>query len=997
MNGYLATIYFNTGQYEKVMDCEKLKIDGTSDEMCLYQDNDVHLPNVSEIAKNEVDEEEMETEKEHQRNSHFNPSNFTSFHIKLKRALEFRDKYMIVRVINSIRHSLDNCKTVDCIWDICKVHFYDQALLIVKELGNKAEQGKAYNNFCAIFFKIGQYEKANDCHLKYLEVLQELGDKKEMKIALSNMANAYRSIGQYQEAILNYTKALQIAEDLGDKKGAATAEKYIRIMSKRIGQNQGVIVDRSKDLQLVARGMGSTKRRLQCSSCEYVGILRDNCAPEKITNRLQESLILQDGNLRDKRLNPLIVSNDTVVMVTESSTHSVIIRCTEHVIKAKCHKLFDAASNEDDAIAQDHVACQCDKIFSAIEKAFRGANLHFVTIKTCQENHLKKSYGKALVPSDVQVLTEVDSLTTQMSLIKDKMANLVVSDFTEQREAKYGEIPFNEIQLKELSELYSEYQAALRQFILIKDGLFSPTNAQDLKQRDSNSTQSNAAIEAFPHDVHQTQTNNSGVQEPKETALILKESYLVPTLLNYFSSYLTRQDWVELRFVLSPHIPENVLNSLPNDIRFFQEFLDRRLISDQDMGLLRDAFYKIERIDCVHYIDRAKEGQCLLELENAIQGQAVSGATGEIYNQSVTAVQQNRSVTDEADHIPWATGFQMTSEVVKNSGENFAGEPMHLEEEKLRKENNSVGRNNEGGQQGHETGAQGNGYNSGMPSNYENPTSISQKSFSGPVQEAAAMSPNPLQLRSNSQEGPQESFDADKNSDYHLATIRTRAGKLEGQVKHRGQCSNNATTPNESNHAGSCQDAILTTGSHKTGSHKTGSRNTGSCESENIDTGSCVTDNSNDSNALSAKNRSQDEGKLKNGNCEAGSITTGSCIGESNFNVSSNSGNFQLKGTRRKKRNGKWSKPLKFSCEHYDRYCDVQFGCCKEFWACHRCHNSNSKCEEKKLRSRDIKNIRCKSCSTVQEVSSCLSSYVYTLRLIRQISYPGQCDLKVHP
>ena len=367
------------------------------------------------------------------------------------------------------------------------------------------------------------------------EILQELGDKKEMKIALSNMANAYRGIGQYQEA-------LQIVEVLGDKKGAATAEKNIRIMSKRIGQNQGVIVDRSKDLQLVARGMGSTKRRLQCSSCEYVGILRDNCAPEKITNRFQESLILQDGNLRDKRLNPLIVSNDTVVMVTESSTHSVIICCTEHVIKAKCHKLFDAASNEDDAIAQYHVACQCDKIFSAIEKAFRGANLHFVTIKTCQENHLKKSYGKALVPSDVQVLTEVDSLTTQMSLIKDKMANLVVSDFTEQREAKYGEIPFNEIQLKELSELYSEYQAALRQFILIKDGLFSRTNAQDLKQRDSNSTQSNAAIEAFPHDVHQTQTNNSGVQEPKETALILKESYLVPTLLNYFSSYLTQQD-----------------------------------------------------------------------------------------------------------------------------------------------------------------------------------------------------------------------------------------------------------------------------------------------------------------------------------------------------------------------------------------------------------------------------------------------------------------------
>ena len=467
--------------------------------------------------------------------------------------------------------------------------------------------------------------------------------------------------------------------------------------------------------------------------------------------------------------------------------------------------------------------------------------------------------------------------------------------------------------------------------------------------------------------------------------------YPVEKVLYYFTSALQQQDWDGLRYEMQSHIPENELCSLQDGNEFFQELFRRNLISDQNMQLLRDAFFQIGRIDCVHYLDSAKESQYLLELENAIQDQAVSGATCEIYNQSVTAVQQNRSIT-ESDHIPGANGVQITSEVAKNSRENFAGETMQLEEEKLRRENNAVGRNNEGAQQGHETEAQGNEYNSGMPRNYENPTSISQKSFSGPVQEAAAMCPNPLQLRSNSQEGPQESFDADKDSDYHLATRRTRAGKLEGQVQHRGQCSNNGTTPNESNHAGNSQDEICTTGSRKKGNHKTGS-----FESENIDTGSYVTNNASDAKALSAKNRSQDEGKLKNGNCEAGSITTGSCNGESNFSVSGNSGNFQLKGRRKKKRNGKWSKPLKFSCEHYDRYCDVQFGCCKEFWACHRCHNSNSKCEEKKLRSRDIKNIRCKSCSTVQEVSSSLSSYVYTMRLIRPISYPGECDLKVHP
>ena len=233
------------------------------------------------------------------------------------------------------------------------------------------------------------------------------------------------------------------------------------------------------------------------------------------------------------------------------------------------------------------------------------------------------------------------------------------------------------------------------------------------------------------------------------------------------------------------------------------------------------------------------------------------------------------------------------------------------------------------------------------------------------------MCPNPLQPRSNEirsqsrKEGPQESFDADKYSDYHLATRRTRASQLDEQVQHHGECSNDGITPNEPNHAGSRQDEILITEIYITGSHKTGS-----CECENIDTGSCVTYNTSNASALS-----QDAVKLKTRNCAAGSIKTGICNGESNHGASSNSGNFQLKSRRKKKRNGKLSKPLKFSCEHYDRYCDVQFGCCKEFWSCHRCHNSNSKCEEKKWRSRDIKKIRCKRCSTVQGVSSSLYCY----------------------
>ena len=71
---------------------------------------------------------------------------------------------------------------------------------------------------------------------------------------------------------------------------------------------------------------------------------------------------------------------------------------------------------------------------------------------------------------------------------------------------------------------------------------------------------------------------------------------------------------------------------------------------------------------------------------------------------------------------------------------------------------------------------------------------------------------------------------------------------------------------------------------------------------------------------------------------------------------------------KRGERNAGLNERLEVSCKHYDRYCDVQFSCCERFWPCHRCHNSESKCGKKKLRSRDIKKIKCKRCKTVQEV-----------------------------
>ncbi|XP_028409441.1 zinc finger protein BRUTUS-like At1g74770 [Dendronephthya gigantea] len=53
-------------------------------------------------------------------------------------------------------------------------------------------------------------------------------------------------------------------------------------------------------------------------------------------------------------------------------------------------------------------------------------------------------------------------------------------------------------------------------------------------------------------------------------------------------------------------------------------------------------------------------------------------------------------------------------------------------------------------------------------------------------------------------------------------------------------------------------------------------------------------------------------------------------------------------------------------CSHYKRHCYVKFECCDKFWPCHRCHNNQSKCGRKKLKSRDTKMVKCVYCDKEQ-------------------------------
>ena len=125
-----------------------------------------------------------------------------------------------------------------------------KVLEIVEELGDKGEVGKAHGNLGIAYSKIGQYQKAIECHRKDLEIAEELRDKRRVGIAHGHLGNAYKNIGQFQKALECHRKDLEIAEELGDKCRAGIAHGNLGNAYYNIGQYQKAIECHRKHLEI---------------------------------------------------------------------------------------------------------------------------------------------------------------------------------------------------------------------------------------------------------------------------------------------------------------------------------------------------------------------------------------------------------------------------------------------------------------------------------------------------------------------------------------------------------------------------------------------------------------------------------------------------------------------------------------------------------------------------------------------------------------------------
>ncbi|XP_068105195.1 G-protein-signaling modulator 1 isoform X2 [Hyperolius riggenbachi] len=101
--------------------------------------------------------------------------------------------------------------------------YYEQNLELVKMLGDRAAQGRAYGNLGNTHYLLGNFNEAIAFHKERLAIAKEFGDKAAERRAYSNLGNAHIFLGMFDASAEYYKKTLQLSRQLKDQAVEAQA------------------------------------------------------------------------------------------------------------------------------------------------------------------------------------------------------------------------------------------------------------------------------------------------------------------------------------------------------------------------------------------------------------------------------------------------------------------------------------------------------------------------------------------------------------------------------------------------------------------------------------------------------------------------------------------------------------------------------------------------------------------------------------------------------
>ncbi|MEP7288733.1 MAG: tetratricopeptide repeat protein [Chloroflexota bacterium] len=121
------------------------------------------------------------------------------------------------------------------------IGFYEQKLVIVREIGNRQSEGVTLGNLGIAYANLGQVERAIGYYEQALVIDREIGDRRGEGADLGNLGIAYKNLGQVERAIGYYEQQLVIVREIGDRRGEGNALGNLGIAYRNLGQFERAI------------------------------------------------------------------------------------------------------------------------------------------------------------------------------------------------------------------------------------------------------------------------------------------------------------------------------------------------------------------------------------------------------------------------------------------------------------------------------------------------------------------------------------------------------------------------------------------------------------------------------------------------------------------------------------------------------------------------------------------------------------------------------------
>src|SRR5919202_5873487 len=134
--------------------------------------------------------------------------------------------------------------------------YFQQALVIELEIGNRYGEGKTLGNLGNIYHALGEYQQAIVYHQQHLAIAKEIGDRYGEGTALGNLGNVYYALGQYKEAITCHYQYLAIAQKIGNLQGEVNELGNLGSIYDSLGSYDQAI-DYHQQALAIAREIGS--------------------------------------------------------------------------------------------------------------------------------------------------------------------------------------------------------------------------------------------------------------------------------------------------------------------------------------------------------------------------------------------------------------------------------------------------------------------------------------------------------------------------------------------------------------------------------------------------------------------------------------------------------------------------------------------------------------------------------------------------------------------